>query len=558
MLPWLVLWPAPLCFTTELLSAPDQETVQHLWGLWAAWTEGHPIVVPGEHLSFPTSFPFVLIDPGNLWLYGPVSAVLGPVAGYNAVLLGGLALMGAAGALLATATGGGPAERWLASVVAISLPALASNAAEGITESFGVGWVGVALAALLLHLQRGGWRYGALCALALGASVWTGPYNGVWAALCCAAVGLAHLPAWRRTLPVGALGALLASPVAHALMTARRDGLPGTPSRAEWEPPLVEPTAWRDAFKLGADAVDLFLPLYPGNIEQIGHTAYLGAVSLALAGWIAWREPRWRPWLLGALGFAVLSLGPWLFLAGRPLTLGEHSVLAPVGVLALAVPGVLRLTRWYRAAAVAGLLLTPVVARAPRKGWVALLVLLDTVVLSPALWPLETTPAMPSPVWAQLERDGAIAELPPSQWSHVPDGGIRDANLLEQVWHGRPNAATFFNLSGGAADSAEVNGLMDAAFGKRVAADLGERLASYGYAYVVVDTSRFARDPLPGVSAVLGEPTVREGRLVVFALPEGVARVEPSFPEFRSPRPPPGPRKPADGPRQVGPGGHRQ
>ena len=66
LLPWVLLWPAPMVLSTHLLSAPDQEAVQHLWGLWAASGELEPVVVQADRISWPVGFEFVLIDPGNV------------------------------------------------------------------------------------------------------------------------------------------------------------------------------------------------------------------------------------------------------------------------------------------------------------------------------------------------------------------------------------------------------------------------------------------------------------------------------------------------------------
>jgi hypothetical protein len=441
-------------------------------------------------------------------------------------------------------------------------PALLSNSAEGITESFAVGWCGVALAALLMYLNpphRRAW--GAVAAFALAASVWGGPYNGAWSAALCGAVGVAHARQWRRLVPVAALAWIGAAPVLGSLLLERVDGLPGTASRARWVRPILDATVFRGGNLAGADVLDLALPGFvTGGEAPAGHTAYLGVFAILLAISSVVRDRSRWPWLAGAGAFAIAAMGLHVTLGGRLVEVGSATLLAPVGLLAKGAPVLLRLTRWYRAAAVAGLLLAPLVALVPsRARWLAgLLLVADACLLTPRAWPVRHFDARPSPVWAALDAPGALVELPPVQWAFVPEGGIRDENLLQQTWHGRPNTGTFFNLSGGAASSREVSALMAVAIGKGRAGDAPERLAGLGYRYVIVDRTRFGGVPETALEATLGAPIIVDGHYVVYALPDVQETVSPDFPPWRSPAPPPIGEPGDGGPAMSGPGGHHQ
>lgn len=562
VLPWLLLWPAPLVFTTHVLSAPDQEAVSHLWGLWAALDALDPVVVHTDRIHWPLGFSFVLIEPGNLPWFA-LGSVLGPVAGFNMVLLGGVMVVGVAGALLTRAAGGDGAHQSLGAVVAMATPALVAGAGEGISESFAVGWVGVALGALLLHLKQDrGWRWGVLAALALALGVWGGPYNALWGAVLCGAVGLWRLRDWRRTLPIAAAALILSSPAALPLLLMRREGLPGTATRMEWDPPLPDAEGFRGGFKLGADLVDPFLPdLLIGGVPEVSHTAYLGLAALIMAVVAVVRQRRRWPWLAGALALALLSLGPWLVVWGHPLSLGDGSVSAPAGALGWLLPPLQRLTRWYRAAAVAGMLLAPLVAMALEGRWRWLaggLVLADALLLSPGAWPVHHFDARPSGVWAQLDRPGAVVDLPPDQYWFVPEGGVRERNLLEQTWHGRPSAATFFNLSGGAAGSPPVRDLLALAKGrKRALVHDPQHLADLGYAWVVLDLTRIPDARTDRLEEALGPPVAQDERYLVYELPVQQGQAVPDFPPIMDLSPKPG-RPGQPGGVQEGPGGHRR
>ena len=104
-------------------------------------------------LGWPAGVRLVLVDAANLPAFALGQTLGGPAAGYNSVLYFGLVLQGVAGALLARTVGGAP---WLGAIAAMACPTLLSNAADGMTEGFAVGWVGVQLAALLRALRGDG------------------------------------------------------------------------------------------------------------------------------------------------------------------------------------------------------------------------------------------------------------------------------------------------------------------------------------------------------------------------------------------------------------------
>ncbi len=554
VLPWVLLWPAPLVFTSDLLSGRRHEAVSHLWGLWAAVQSRNPLVVDTPLINYPDGFRFVLIDPGNLPPF-IVGSLLGPVAGYNAVLVFGVALMGVAGALLGRAAGVDARGQTTAAVAAACCPALLSNAGEGITESFSVGWCGVAAAALLLHLGDRGWRWGALAGFALGFAVWGGPYNALWSAFLCGAIGLWHLRDWRRTLPVGLLGVVIAAPALASQSIARMPGLPGTADRAVWMRPTIDPTVFRGGNLAGADLLDPLLPGWPRwGFDPDGHTAYLGIVAVGLALLAVYREPRRWPWLAGAAAFVVLSLGLYLTVGGEFITIGAGHVLAPMGWLARVVPTILRFTRFYRAAAVAGLLLSPLVAMAvtQRRWWVHLALVLDACLLAPRQWPIVHFDGRASPVYAALPDDGPVVDLPPVQYSFLEGDQIREENLLQQVWHRRPNASTFFNLSGGASASDEVTRLMLTLIHRAKSGPDGafQNLADYGYRYVVLDRTRFVKPDEAGFTRVLGDPVAADAHYVAWRLPPPKQNIKPAFPEW-IPTPAGSPTRP-DGVKPIG------
>ncbi|MFH1467383.1 MAG: hypothetical protein ABIO70_23570 [Pseudomonadota bacterium] len=529
--PWVLAWPLPLVFRRELLGWRLQEAAVHAWGLWAAWREHSPLVVDTRLVNWPAGARYVLVDPLNLGPWG-LGAWLGPAAGYNMVLLCGLLVAGLGGALLARRIGGAP---WLGALAAMACPTLLAGTFEGQTESFAVGWVALQLALLLDFADRGGRRRGALALLAIAATGYAGPYNAVWAGFVDLGV-LGMLAARRRWPQLGraagvvVVAALACLPLAWALLTARAPEMSGSGARAALPELWEDPVMWRGFLHHGADLLDPWLPLQlTGGRPEMSHTAYLGLAALIL-GVLAWARDRRRwPWLLGALGFALLALGPWLYVQGRAPRLGGHAVLLPAGWLTALVPAVLgRLRRWERAAAVATLLLAPLVstwgrgARARLLGPVAaLLIVGDLVLCAPMAWPLlHAAPPDMTPL-AGLEGVGAILELPRATPEAALGGHAwRDQAALAQIGHGHPTASTSTLFAGVFGSPTSRTAVLTLRGSATLTSNQRRALAREGFTHLLVHLP-FFEEPERSLAAFvpcLGEPVALGPDVAVFDL----------------------------------------
>lgn len=268
LLPALLLWPLPVVFGQQVLAAPDQEAATHIWGLWAALREGTPLLLRTSLLGWPEGVELVLVDPANLPAFALGQALGGPAGGYNLVLYLGLSLQGLGGALL-TRRLGGPA--WLGALVAMACPTLLANAADGQTEGFAVGWVGLQLALLLSFVERGGVARGLLAGAALALAWYGGPYNGLFASALDLVVGLGLLlrtradrarlrETLRRLLSAAGAGVLMVLPLARAILTMRDPTLPGSGLRAGLPRVVENPEIFRGGVQTGADLLDPWLP----------------------------------------------------------------------------------------------------------------------------------------------------------------------------------------------------------------------------------------------------------------------------------------------------------
>lgn len=447
LLPLVLLWPGPLVFTTELLTHPEREAASHVWGLASAELL-QPFFVQSPDLSYPDGYSLVVADPGHVPLYA-LFGWLGPAAGYNGLLWLNLLLVGLGGAALAHREQAHPA---LGAALAMACPTLLASTAEGTTEDFAVGWVLIQLVLLLRLIDQPGWRRALPFAGALAMASYCGPYNGVWAGMLDLCIGL-NLLRERRLAAAkwSVVGALLAGGLVLPQLWAlgqRTPGLPGTGERAGL-PDVIEVTDYRGGLHHGADLLDPWLPgPLSGGHGEVSHTAYVGLAALLLALW-AWRGDRsLRPWILGAVAMIALSLGPYFYFRGEVLTLGDRLALGPAGFLMQALPPLGRLTRWYRAGAVASfLLLVPLLRLSRTRSWapwpIAALILADLLLMAPLQWPLHH-----HPVPQTLPGQGPLLTWPAQTTDLPPTGVWRDHSVLHQTVHGRPIPVSFMEPAG--------------------------------------------------------------------------------------------------------------
>ncbi len=275
--------------------------------------------------------------------------------------------------------------------------------------------------------------------------------------------------------------------------------------------------AWRE----GADLLDLFVPGPLTGAVAVPTTAYLGLALLLLAGLGAFRLGRAggrpAPWLLGAAAFAALSLGPFLVVAGQ--TTGWPT---PAGLLE-SLPVLDRVTRWYRAGAVALLLLAPLAAWAsPHRAaaWaLAALVLVDGRLLGPLPARLPVTLLQEDNVLVGLS--GPIAELPPQQ-PLGRAGRTADLNLLLQLAHGQPTTGTLDSLPGAATgpglrDLQRALRLPVSPQGASLAAGGASQLARDGYRWLALYPG-LEGGGRANLDAALGPPVREDGGIAVYSL----------------------------------------
>jgi hypothetical protein len=215
---------------------------------------------------------------------------------------------------------------------------------------------------------------------------------------------------------------------------------------------MDQPEIFRGGIQTGADLSDPFLPGWlTGGEADISHTAYLGLLMIILAGLAARRHASARPWLIGSVAMVLLSFGPHWHIAGRTLALGEEALRAPAGWLMVLEP-LDRMTHWYRAGAIAHLMLVPPVALllSSVKWKIQLICGLglaaDLLICAPLQWPLHHA-SLPDATHLQALPDArALLEIPPVSSDRPPPGLWRDQGALLQVQHGHATGGSPMGL----------------------------------------------------------------------------------------------------------------
>ena len=434
-----ILWPVLGDPTRLALGHPGNDVWNHLWGTWfVADSLAHGrLPLHTELLGWPDGGALWFIDSFDALLTLPVQWAWGPVAAWNAGIAFNFWLCGLGAFLLArSVTRSGPGAV-LAGLCYMTAPHLLGQAYNGIGETLAAGWLPLALLGIREAARRPSWRRGALAGLLLGLNALASWYYGLFAGL--ALLGLLARGAWRwgrrrgdlrphlGALAAGAIAmGLVAGPafLAFAASMGAKDALVGR------DPGFVFMTL------ILHNMTDALALVRPGRFaspdlkarfdEDLIVVVYLGGALLwpALAVLGSPYSRRARSWGLLALGFLVLSLGPYLYVNGSYVHV-EGDRLIPLPFLALFrwVPVMGRISHAYRFVLGATLALCVLIAWAVellrQKGvpvWLAvvglgLLRVGESFLGSQAVWPLPVSDAAVAPVIGELE-GGAVLDLP--------------------------------------------------------------------------------------------------------------------------------------------------
>ncbi|MDP2313604.1 MAG: hypothetical protein Q8P41_11910 [Pseudomonadota bacterium] len=437
----LVTWPAVLHLGSAIPGAATSDAYDHYWGYWwwgASLADGRlPLRTDLSH--WPAG--------GLLWFVDPVGAVLslpfqlfgGPAVGYTfAVLLQLWGGMAAAYALAwAELRGSGtateaPANRGAAVLAGIVFGA--SPYALSLVYSGTVEYLALApLPLFWLFLRRalsGGHRRDAL--LAAGCWAWATLGNFYYSAFCGLLFGVALLAERLRrpderpadmALLERAATVLLAFGVLAAPVLAVAGWTLGSPDAV-----VASESAPGWSYR-SLPATDLATFVHPGDYyfpdnrkmgnHGIIHVNYLGWIAILLATIGAW---RWRPLRLPLVLVLILALGPTLVVNQSPIRIGGTQIPLPDTLLYLPGSPFRFVHHPYRLVVLPMLLGAVAAAHAlrnhPRLALaLAAGVLVETLTVSPAVWPLPLADVTAPDVYRTLHDDDtveAVWDFPPN------------------------------------------------------------------------------------------------------------------------------------------------
>jgi hypothetical protein len=437
------------------IGAPANDVWNHLWG--HAWVQrslaSGALPIRTSLLAWPAGGALWYIDTLGAVLSAPVQVWFGPVAAYNATIAGNLLLAGFGADLLARRIGAGPRGALVAGVCFALTPHVLAQVYNGVSEATATGWLPLTLALVLgatrvpdrsdsPALPTTSFPRALLAGLSWGAGCVASAYIGVGIGLTLLVL-LAFVRTWPRrwwVLPVGlGVGATLAAagPLALFATTLRApDALVHRDLAFVWSTlldhnqtdvlALVHPFRWYSPDLRVSFHEELIVVVYTGAALWLPALVVLGADIRArrrgATAAVAWAAV--------ALLFTVLSLGPFLYVAGQYVTVDAGRIPLPYYALFRWVPGFAAVCHPYRFAVgtslglsmIAALGVTRLEARGVRSwplvvAW-TLARAVESLVLSPAVWPLPVTEVRPPPtmVWIDaLEGDhppAAVLDLP--------------------------------------------------------------------------------------------------------------------------------------------------
>lgn len=430
----IVLWPAVRYFRTRyLLPAGDgQVFVWSWWALPRALGAGqnpfhttdlfYPV---GADLGLTTTAPLLAIV---LW---PVRALLGPAAQVNVAQLGSAFLTASLTYALALRTTPSRAAAWLAGAAFAFAPYRFVH--FGHLNLVNAWTIPLGILAFLRFVDAPSRTRSLAIGAAAGASFLVDPQLAVLVALALVVLGVAHrrtvLDSWRLLLIAPATGLALAAPLLVPMAMALRHG--------EADPVAGLGSSWF----YSSDVLSWLVPppsnpilgglLGDRQVATAEGLAYPGLLLLGLAvyGRESIARSLRRPWVaLGLVSF-VLSLGPFLHVAGWSGSLFSYdgqrfSVPLPFlalqsipGLDSLRVPGRFLFLGVLAVDLLAAQTLGSIKTTSRRRGTIGLVALVTAIELLPGSLP--TLPARAPDPYRAIAADpdpGAVLELP-LQWS---------------------------------------------------------------------------------------------------------------------------------------------
>lgn len=439
----LVTWPTAATLGTAIPGERSGDVYEHLWGYWWFFREFSTGAIPfRSSLShWPPGGVLWFVDPFGALVSVPLQAVMSAASAFSVLQL--LLVWGAlmSGYALGWRATGEKLAAILAGIIYGASPYALSLLHSGTTEYLHMAPVPLFWLAMERVIRAGGWRPTlaavACWAWATLASFYYAAFLGLLVPIAVWSYGAGKWrePIERAAVVIMGFGVAAAPIVLSAWWTLHSpDAVVSVESAPGWS-------------YVTLPATDLMTFLRPGKYYfpdnrssgnfGIIHVNYLGWVALAAAMVGIWRAKEWRlP--LGLVG--ILALGPSLCWHGKAVRL--FGTVVPMPMALLYVPGslfrfvhhpfrvIVLVMMFMGVAAAAGVRGRPRLA-----GALSALILAETMIASPAVWPIPTSTVV-APAWySQAAVDSAVTGI----WDFPPDHrGLNRWYESLQTIHGKP------------------------------------------------------------------------------------------------------------------------
>jgi hypothetical protein len=437
---------------------PNNDVWNHVWGYGfvAQSLANGEWPLHTDLLNWPHGGTLWFIDLVGALMTLPINWMSGPVAAYNASMLIQWVLAGAGMYALAWRVTGSAAGAWAAGIAFQTMPHLMGQAYNGISETLMAGFLPLALLGLRELFHAPSKRTAIWAGLGLGVTALANWYYGLFAGIVL--LGLIGRSMWRTRGRVTASAqrcvipfALTVIAVAAPAFFAFRASMSAVDAVVTRDPQFVWATL---VLHNMTDLVSFFRPgkhYSPDLKEAFGEdlivVVYLGHALLwpALIGFRSDFRARMKSWAAMALGFFLLALGPFLFIAGDYVSAFGGWIPLPFLALFKWTPMFSRISHAYRFSVGVSLALCMLLAWSIRslRGsgkpvWlfaiiIAALRIGESTMASPAHFPLPTATATVSAAVASLD-GGAVLDLPVGRPVLA-----RSQYSLGQLAHGQPS-----------------------------------------------------------------------------------------------------------------------
>lgn len=469
-------WPLVTAAGRVLAGDPRADAWKHAWGFWwFADAARHGVLFPTrtDLLGFPGGGSMYNIDPLNSLLSVPLQGLLPLSWTFNLLLLVNLVAGAMAAWALARDVTGDPWCALPAGVAYALSPFVLSYAvASGVTETTSLVWLPLFLLALL-RLPERGTGHAALTGALLGLTAFSCWYYGIFALIWAVLWGIGQGVRLLRAPPLARRERLRALALRIAVVAIITADVAAPPLMAFWmsmsNPDSLHPADFKrtpasaSAYLDPSNAVAVTDYIAVGKARAVvSHTsdrlvrsAYVGIVVLMLGAVAGVSDRKARFWLVSALLFGGLSLGPTLQWTRAE---GGGSAVNPLysafyrgfpGFTQVAIPFRCCVPLMLAGGVLAALGLQrvtthPSLGAESRRKTLALvtssLMLADFLVLSPAPWPLPTlSPPTPDALsaLANVPAGAGVLDLP-LDWVTDEDKLLPGAYFYAQSIHGRP------------------------------------------------------------------------------------------------------------------------